>query len=185
MSSSHLFLISLLRDLPISLIFSENQLSVSLIFPTDFLFCYFISFWSDIFHFLIYVFFFFSCFLLNYLFNIFFFLSFCLWYMLMCVSLGFFLCVSYIWISVFLFMLGKFSAIILSNTFSAPFCLFSPSRNPIMRRLGCLILSQTSLNQSSFNLFFLLLFCLGYFHYSLFQLVYVFLCVSYSASISF
>ena len=62
------------------------------------------------------------------------------------------LCASLTWISVSIPRLGKFSAIILSNTF-LPFSLSlsSPSGTPIMRMLVCLVLSQRSL-----KLFFLL-----------------------------
>ena len=53
-------------------------------------------------------------------------------------------------------MLGKFTAIISSNKFSAPFFLSPPSEILIMQMLVCLILSQRFLKLSSF--FFFLIF---------------------------
>lgn len=62
---------------------------------------------------------------------------------------------SYTWISVSFSDLGKFSAIISSNKFSTPFTLLM---GLIMQMFGWLILSQSSLNLSSFP-FFLSYFC--------------------------
>ena len=67
----------------------------------------------------------------------------------------------YVWMSVSFLLLGNFSAIIsaiiLANTFSVPFPLFSLSENSIMRIWLCLISFQRSLNQSSFIFFTVLL----------------------------
>ena len=52
------------------------------------------------------------------------------------------ICASCIWISIFIFRLVEFSAIISSNTFSIPFALSSPSGIPIMHKLAHFILSQ-------------------------------------------
>ena len=72
-----------------------------------------------------------------------------------------FLCPFYVWMSVSFLLLGNFSAIIsaiiLANTFSVPFPLFSLSENSIMRIWLCLISFQRFLNQSSF-IFFTVLF---------------------------
>ena len=54
-------------------------------------------------------------------------------------------------------LLWNFSAIILANTFSVPFSHFSLSENYIMRIWLCLIWFQSSLNQSSFIFFTVLL----------------------------
>ena len=75
------------------------------------------------------------------------------------------LCASCTWISVFSFRFGKFSAIISSNTFLTSFCLYSPSRTPIMKMVVCFMLSQRSLKLFSFFKFVFLiewfpLFCL-------------------------
>ena len=67
----------------------------------------------------------------------------------------------YVWMSVSFLLLGNFSAIIsaiiLANTYSVPFPLFSLSENSIMRIWLCLISFQRSLNQSSFIFFSVLL----------------------------
>ena len=60
------------------------------------------------------------------------------------------LCASWTWLTISFPMLGKFSAIILSNIFLGPFSLSSPSGNPTMQILVCLILSQRSLRLFSF-----------------------------------
>ena len=72
-----------------------------------------------------------------------------------------FLCPFYVWMSVSFLLLGNFSAIIsaiiLANTFSVPFPIFSLSENSIMRIWLCLISFQRFLNQSSFIFFTVLL----------------------------
>ena len=65
------------------------------------------------------------------------------------------LCVSWTWLIISFPELGKFSAIISSNTFSGPFSLSSPSGTPIMQMLVHLMLSQRSLRlSSSFKILF-------------------------------
>ena len=66
-------------------------------------------------------------------------------------------CSSWTWMSVSLPRLGKFSAIMSSNMFSAPPFLSFLSETPIMQVLVCLILSQRSLKLSSFLFIFFLL----------------------------
>ena len=64
---------------------------------------------------------------------------------ILCFSLGLSflgLCASWTWLTIFFPMLGKFSAIISSNTFSGPFSCSSPSGTPIMWVLVHLMLSQ-------------------------------------------
>ena len=73
-------------------------------------------------------------------------------------------------ISVSSFRLGKFSAIISSNIFSAPFS--SSSVSPVIQMLGWLMLSPESLKLSFFSLFYL-----GDFGYFGFQVVHAFFCV--------
>ena len=68
--------------------------------------------------------------------------------------LGVVLCDSLNWMSVSFPWLGKFSAIISSNKFSALLSLSFPSGTTIMWMLVCLILSSRSLNLASFFLTF-------------------------------
>ena len=58
--------------------------------------------------------------------------------------------------TIFFFMLRKFSIIISSNIFSGLFCFSSSTRTPIIKMLFSLMLSQTSLRLSSFFSFFFL-----------------------------
>lgn len=80
------------------------------------------------------------------------------------------LCASKIWISFSFPRFGKFSAIISSDKFSAPFTL-SSSGILIMQMLLYLMVLVSSLNLFSFFiiLFFFLLFSLIEFHYSVLQ----------------
>ena len=64
----------------------------------------------------------------------------------------------------FFFHLGKFSTTFSSNIFSCPF-LSSSSGIPMILMLLCLMLSQI---------------CFIYFYHSIFQLTYLFFCISYS-----
>ena len=66
------------------------------------------------------------------------------------------LCASWTCLTISFPMFGMFSAIISSNIFSGPFCLYSPSGNPIMQMLVHLIFFQRSLMLSSFLLFIFL-----------------------------
>ena len=97
------------------------------------------------------------------------------------------LCSSWTWVAIFFPMLWKFSTIISSNIFLGPFSLSSPFGIPIMQMLVHLMLSQWSLRLSSllFILFFFILFCGSEFHHSVFQVTYLFFCLSYSAIASF
>ena len=98
------------------------------------------------------------------------------------------LCSSWTWVAISFPMLGKFSTIISSNVFSGPFCLSSPSGTPIMQMLLCLMLSQRSLRLFSFfffHSFFFILFCSRDFHHSVFQVTFLFFCLSYSSIDSF
>ena len=63
------------------------------------------------------------------------------------------------WLTVSFLMLGRFSAILSSNIFSSLFYLFSSSGTPIMKILVHLMLSQRSLNLSSFLLILFSIFC--------------------------
>ena len=65
------------------------------------------------------------------------------------------LCASWIWISVSFPRLGKFSAIISSNKFSAAFSLSSLSGTPIILMLLCLMESLSSLSLFSFYIILL------------------------------
>ena len=60
--------------------------------------------------------------------------------------------VSWTWVTISFPILGKFSTIISSSTFSWTSFLSSSSGTPMIRMLGCLILSQRSLRLSSFVL---------------------------------
>ena len=60
--------------------------------------------------------------------------------------------VSWTWVALSFPILGKFSTIISSSTFSWTSFLSSSSGTPMIRMLGCLILSQRSLRLSSFVL---------------------------------
>ena len=60
--------------------------------------------------------------------------------------------VSWTWVAISFSILGKFSTIISSSIFSWPFFLSSSSETPMIRMLGYLTLSQTSLRLSSFLL---------------------------------
>ena len=100
------------------------------------------------------------------------------------------LCASWTWLTIFFPMLEKFSTIISSNIFSGPFSL-SSSGTPIMQMLMHLMLSQRVLRLSSFfcwfiyySLFYILI-CSSDFHHSVLQVIYPFLCLSYSAIDSF
>ena len=97
------------------------------------------------------------------------------------------LCDSWTWVAISFPTLGKFLTIISSNIFSGPFSHSSPSGTPIMRMLLHLILSQRSLRLSSFLfiLFFFILFYGSEFHHCVFQVTYLFFCLSYSAIDSF
>ena len=84
----------------------------------------------------------------------------------MCLSvflLGFILpgtfCTSWIWLTISSPMLRKFSIIIISNIYSGPFSLSSPSGIPIMHMLLHLMLSQRSLRLSSFLSILFSIFC--------------------------
>ena len=57
--------------------------------------------------------------------------------------------VSWTWVAISFFILGKFSTIISSNIFSWPFFLSSSSGTPMIRMLWHLTLSQRSLKLSS------------------------------------
>ena len=75
--------------------------------------------------------------------------------------------------SCFLRQVWEVLTIISSNTFLNPLSISSPSETPIMWTLLHLMFSQSSLKLFSFlNLFFPLLFKLGDFHYSIFQITY-------------
>ena len=58
--------------------------------------------------------------------------------------------VSWTWVAISFPILGTFSTIISSSIFSWPFFLSSYSGTPMIRILGCLILSQRSLRLPSF-----------------------------------
>ena len=88
---------------------------------------------------------------------------------------------SWTWVAISFPLLGNFSTIFSLNIFSDPFFFSSSSGTPIIRMLMLLVLSQRPLRLSSI-LFFILL--LGsYFHHSIFQLTYLFFCLSHSAMI--
>ena len=84
-------------------------------------------------------------------------------------------------------ILGKFSPIIPLSIFSESFFLSSSSGTPIIRMLGCLILSQRSQRLSSvlFILFYFILFFRSYFHNFVSQLTDSFFCFSCSGIDSF
>ena len=92
------------------------------------------------------------------------------------------LCACWTWMTISFPMLRKFSTMISSNIFSGPFFFSSFSGTPIIQMLVHLILSQRSLRPSSilFILFFFILLCSSYFHYFIFQVTYLFFCLSYS-----
>ena len=77
-------------------------------------------------------------------------------------------------------ILGKFSTIISSNVFSCPFRLSSSSETPMIQMLGCLMLSQRSMNLASFLKFFFSLFCSASVISTIFQLTYQFFFLIYS-----
>ena len=97
------------------------------------------------------------------------------------------LCASWTWLTSSFSMLGKFSTIISSKIFSYPFFFCSSSGTPIIRMLGCLILSQRSQRLSSvlFILFYFILFFRSYFHNFVSQLTDSFFCFSFSGIDSF
>ena len=70
------------------------------------------------------------------------------------------LCPSWTWMTVSFSRLGKFSPVISSNMFSAPFYLSSPSGTPILWIFVHLILSQRALKLSSFLFILFPFFCL-------------------------
>ena len=69
------------------------------------------------------------------------------------------LCASWIWLTVFFSMLGKFSTIISSKIFLYPFFFSSSSETPVILMLVHLILSQRSLRLSSVLFILFILFC--------------------------
>ena len=69
------------------------------------------------------------------------------------------LCTSWTWLTISFSMLGKFSTIISSNTFSYPFFFSSSSGTPIIQMLVHLIWSQRSLRLSSALFILSTLFC--------------------------
>ena len=82
------------------------------------------------------------------------------------------------------FSFGKFSVIILSNIFSTPSLLSYSSGTPIMRGWYAWWCIRYPLKCFNFlNLVFFLLFWLGDFHYSIFQITYAFFRVSPSLSL--
>ena len=87
----------------------------------------------------------------------------------------------------FLSHVGEISAILSSIIFSGPFSLSSPTGTLIMWMLVHLTLSQRSLKLSSFLLitFSFILFHGSNFYNSVFQLIYLFFCLIYSATNSF
>ena len=94
---------------------------------------------------------------------------------------------SWTWVNASFPMWGKFSTILSSNIFSGPFSLSSPFGTPIMCMLVHLTLSQRSLKLSSFLLitFSFILFHGSNFYNSVFQLIYLFISLIYSATNSF
>ena len=68
-------------------------------------------------------------------------------------------CVSWTWSTISFSILGKFSTIISSKTFSYPFFVSSSSGTPVIWMLVHLILSQRSLRLSSFLFILFTLFC--------------------------
>ena len=93
------------------------------------------------------------------------------------------LCANCTYISISFFRFGKFPAIISSNTFSIPFYLSSPSGS-LMHKLTCFILSHRShILLSFFFLYLYLSFCLLFwlddFHYSIFQITYLFCIIQF------
>ena len=86
-------------------------------------------------------------------------------------------------------LLGTFSVIISSNIFMGSFSLSPPpSGTCIMHMLVCLMLSQRSLRLSFFFFFliiFSILFFFELFQLSVFNVTYLFFCLSYSAIDSF
>ena len=102
--------------------------------------------------------------------------------------LGFFLygtlCASWTWLTISFPILGKFSTIISSDIFSAPFFFSSFFWDPYNLNVGaCDVVpdvTETVLNSS--HSFFFVLLCSSYFHYFIFQVTYLFFCLSYSAN---
>ena len=95
---------------------------------------------------------------------------------------------SRIWLTISFHTLGKCSAIISSNVFSAPISFSCSSGIPIMQMLVHLIFSQRSFRLFSFLFiifFFYFQLCGSNFHDSVFQVSYSFFCLSYSAIDSF
>ena len=87
------------------------------------------------------------------------------------------------WLTISIPVLGKFSAIVSSNTFAGPFFLSSPSWTRVMQMLMCLMSSRRSHRLFSFIcLFFNISFCSSDFYRFVLQVIYPFSCFSYSAS---
>ena len=91
------------------------------------------------------------------------------------------------WLTISFLMLGNFSTIISSNIFSDPFLFLFFFWDPYNPSFGAFNVvpgvSETVLN--SFHSFFFILLCGSYLHYFIFQVTYVFFCLSYSAIDSF
>ena len=84
---------------------------------------------------------------------------------------------SWTWISVSFPELGKFSAIMSSNMLSESSSLSSLSGILAMWILVCMMLFQSCLKLSSFLFIFFFVFSFNDLHYSVFQLVDLFLCI--------
>ena len=69
------------------------------------------------------------------------------------------LCTFWTWLTISFPILGKFSSIRSSNTFSVPFFFSSSSGTPVIQMLVCLMLSQRSLRLSSILFILFSLFC--------------------------
>ena len=92
-------------------------------------------------------------------------------------------CASWSWVTVSFTMLGMFSAIMTSNIFSGPFSLPFPCGDPYNANVGAFYIVPevsntvlTSFHSSSF-----ILFQSSDFHHSVFQLIYLFFFLTYSA----
>ena len=85
-------------------------------------------------------------------------------------------CTSWSWVAISFTMFVKFSVIISSNIFSCPF-----SVRPLYSECWCVSQRSVRLFTFIFILFFLILFQSSDFHHSIFQVIYPFFCLSYSA----
>ena len=97
------------------------------------------------------------------------------------------LCTSCTRLTLSLPILGKFSSVVSSNIFSVPFFFlfffWDPYNSDVVEFNVVPEVSEIVLN--SFHFFFFVLLCGSYFHYFLFQVIYPFFCLSYSAIDSF